>query len=271
MPRIVAHRGFSSRFPEATRAAYQAAIRWSAETGIELGLECDVHFSADDQLICLHDLSVRRTSKVQGRAIDLTVAQLKRLNFGSRAVVEQGPAGRELITLAELMAMVRDARLAGVRVELVIETKHPNPRGVAVEERVAELLGDFGWDRPGSPVRVISFSPSAARWFARQLPDVERSLLIKTWFGRWRDGSLPAGVGTAGVSVNLLKTDPGYVRRAHARGHQVHAWTVNTSEEIAFCTDLGVTGLTSDYPERVAEVLMTSAAVSSHRATQAVR
>ena len=62
VPLIVAHRGFSGRQPEMTRAAYRAAIDWSAKTGIELGLECDVHFSADDQLICLHDLSVKRTS-----------------------------------------------------------------------------------------------------------------------------------------------------------------------------------------------------------------
>ena len=64
-----------------TRAAYRAAIAWSAKTGIELGLECDVHFSADDQLICLHDLSVKRTSRSRGRAHDMTVAQLKRLDF----------------------------------------------------------------------------------------------------------------------------------------------------------------------------------------------
>lgn len=238
-----------------TRAAYQAAIQWSAETGIELALECDVQFSADDQLICLHDLGVSRTSKVKGRAIDLTVAQLKRLNFGSRSVVEQSPAGRELITLSELMAMVRDARWAGVRVELVIETKHPNPRGMAVEARVAELLADYGWDQAGAPVRVISFSPSAVRWFARHLPDVDRSFLIQTWFGRWRDGSLPSGVRAVGVSINLLRSDPDYVRRARARGNEVHAWTLNSAAEIAFCADLGITSFTSDYPERVAEVL----------------
>ncbi len=243
-----------------TRAAYAAAIEWSAETGIELALECDVHFSSDDQLICLHDLSVSRTAKVKGRAIDLTVAQLKRLDFSARAVAEQAPAGRELLTLAELMVMVRDARRAGVGVELTIETKHPNPRGVAVEVRVAEMLADFGWDGPGSPVRVISFSPSALRWFAAHLPDVQRSFLIQTWFGRWRDGNLPTGVRTVGVSVNLLKSDPDYLRRAQARGNEVHAWTLNTAAEIAFCAGLGVTGFTSDYPDRVAAVLMASTA-----------
>ena len=52
-PVLIAHRGFSSRHPEMTKAAYQAAIEWAYETEIPLGLECDVHFSADDELIFL--------------------------------------------------------------------------------------------------------------------------------------------------------------------------------------------------------------------------
>ena len=54
-----------------TRAAYREAIDWSAASGIELGLECDVHFSADDQLICLHDLKVDRTATSTGYAFGL--------------------------------------------------------------------------------------------------------------------------------------------------------------------------------------------------------
>jgi glycerophosphoryl diester phosphodiesterase len=38
-------------------------------------------------------------------------------------------------------------------------------------------------------------------------------------------------------------------------GNQVHPWTVNTPEDIRFCLDLGVTGLTTDDPEAVRQVL----------------
>ena len=51
-----------------TPAAVEAAIEWSLETGIPLGLECDVHFSSDDELVCLHDLTLDRTSTTSGRA-----------------------------------------------------------------------------------------------------------------------------------------------------------------------------------------------------------
>ena len=153
-PVLVAHRGFSSRHPEATRAAYQAAIDWAHETEIPLGLECDVHFSADDELICLHDLTLDRTSTSTGPAYERTVAELKLLDFGSWTVPDPRPEQRELITLRELMIMVRDARQDRIPVSIVIETKHPNERGRAVEERVAAMLAEFGWDQPGSPVRA---------------------------------------------------------------------------------------------------------------------
>jgi glycerophosphoryl diester phosphodiesterase len=76
-PVLIAHRGFSSRHPEMTRAAYQAAIEWSYQTEIPLGLECDVHFSADDELVCLHDLTLDRTSTSSGPAYERSVSELK--------------------------------------------------------------------------------------------------------------------------------------------------------------------------------------------------
>ena len=154
---IYAHRGYSAREPEMTRAAYLAAIAWAERTGSPLGLECDVHFSADGQLICLHDLTVDRTSPDTGAAYDRTVAELQTLDFGSwkrrRPSVDQ----RTLITLAELLELTAAARARGVDVSLAIETKHPNPRTTAVEDGVAALLEPYGWTAPGAPVRIISF------------------------------------------------------------------------------------------------------------------
>jgi glycerophosphoryl diester phosphodiesterase len=254
-PVLIAHRGFSSRHPEMTKAAYQAAIEWAYETEIPLGLECDVHFSADDELICLHDLTLDRTSTTSGRAYERTVEQLKLVDFGSRSVPDPGPEQRELVTLRELMIMVRDARRDHVPVSLVIETKHPNDRGREVEERVAAMLAEFGWDHPGSPVRLLSFSVKAVRRFGWLLPGLERTLLIEDALGRWRDGRLPDGVRVAGPDLELVKEDPEFVERSVQRGHQVHVWTVNEPDDIRFCRDLGVTGFTTDYPDRVASIL----------------
>ncbi len=238
-----------------TRAAYREAIDWSAASGIELGLECDVHFSADDQLICLHDLKVDRTATSTGYACGLTVAELKRLDFGTRRLPRPTAEQRELVTLVELMIMVRDARDLGVPVRLVIETKHPNRRGFEVEQRVAAMLADFGWDHSGAPVTVISFSLGAVRQLRSRLPALPRVLLVEHQLGRWTTGRLPAGIKIIGPDVELIKADPRFVSRAQAHGNEVHVWTVNAPDDIRFCRDLGVTGFTTDYPDRVAEIL----------------
>lgn len=254
-PVLIAHRGFSSRHPEMTRAAYQAAIDWSYETGIALSLECDVHFSADDELVCLHDLTLDRTSTSTGRAYQRTVAELKQLDFGSRSVLDPQPEQRELMTLRELMIMVRDARQDHVPISLAVETKHPNDRGREVEERVAAMLTEFGWDHPGAPVRLLSFSVKAVKRFGRLLPGLERTLLIEDDLGRWRDGRLPDGVRVVGPDLALIKEDPGFVTRSRRKDHDVHVWTVNEPEDIRFCRDLGVAGFTTDFPDRVAAIL----------------
>ncbi len=245
---IYAHRGYSAKQPEMTRAAYLAAIAWAERTGSPLGLECDVHFSADGQLICLHDLTVDRTSADSGAAYERTVAELQTLDFGSwkrrRPSVDQ----RTLITLAELIELTAAARARGVDVSLAIETKHPNPRTTEVEDGVAALLEPHGWTAAGAPVRIISFFLPGRERAAEVLPALPRTLLIERDLGQWRDGHLPAGVGTVSPDHLLLRQDPAYVDRVLARGHEVHVWTVNRARDIAWCLDRGVSGLTTDDP-----------------------
>lgn len=250
-PTVIAHRGFSSRQPEMTVAAYREAIDWAVANNAELGLECDVHFSADDHLVCLHDLTLDRTSDASGLAIKLSLEQLRRVDFGAWMIPEPSQEQRSIITLAELLAMVADARARGAEVSVVIESKHPNPRGLAVEDRVAGMLADFRWDRPGSPVGVISFSLAALARLGKVLPGLPRTLLVEDDLGPWVSGELPSGVGIVGPDLALVKQDPDFVGRARDHGNEVHVWTVNSPDDIAFCLDLGVTSLTTDYPDRV--------------------
>lgn len=249
---IVAHRGFSGRQPEHTVAAYAEAITWSEQTGVPLLLECDVQFSADDEVICLHDLTVDRTSDGSGPAYEWTLDQLRQLDFGSWRVPDPTPEQRRLLTLAELLIMVRDARAARIDVGLAIETKHPNPRGLDLEEHVAGLLERRGWTAAGSPVRLLSFSTPALDRTAELLTGLERTLLIEEDLGSWADGHLPDGVSVAGVDLQLLRADPAYVARVVEHGGRVSVWTANADADIAFCLDLGVHLITTDHPDRVA-------------------
>lgn len=251
---IFAHRGFSGRYPESTHGAYRAAIAYATEHDLELGLECDVHFSADDQLICLHDLDLDRTSDATGPAFERTVDELRSMDFGSWFTPHPTPDDKSITTLVELFDMIAEARDRGVRITLNLETKHPNPRGLEVEERVAELLVARGWAGPDSPIRLITFFEPALEKLGRLLPDLRRTFLISD-LSRVSDSRLPDGVTVVGPDLARVREDPAWVGRMIAAGNQVHVWTVNTAEDVRRCFALGVTGFTSDFPDIVAETL----------------
>ncbi len=77
-PFVVAHRGASADKPEHTLAAYDLALREGAD-----GVECDVRLTRDGHLVCVHDRRVDRTSTGTGVVSEMTLAELRRLDYGS--------------------------------------------------------------------------------------------------------------------------------------------------------------------------------------------
>ncbi len=279
-PRVVAHRGASAVEAEHTLAAYTRAIDDGAD-----GLECDVRLTRDGHLVCVHDRRVDRTSSGSGVLSTLELADLEELDFGSRrttvgdsdiggvarrrrgrgigAVSESPPAsdptddgGGEspdrdrsgVLTLRRLLQVVADC---GRPVALAIETKHPTRYAGLVEERLADLLGEFGLS--ASPdVQVMSFSALGLRRMHARAPTLSTVYLMwRRIPARYRDGTLPRGVAAAGPSLRLLRRHPGYVKRVHAGGGQVHVWVANEPGDVKFVTDLGVDVVVTDRPREV--------------------
>jgi glycerophosphoryl diester phosphodiesterase len=251
---IIAHRGLSGRHPESTRAAYTAAIELARAAGRPIELECDTHFSADGELIVLHDLGLRRTAGREVDAAALTLAELREVDFGSWKAADPTVDERALITLPELFDLVHVARDEGVDVGLAVETKHPNPAGLAVDQAVLELMTEHGWTGADAPVRVISFHLPSVEFWADRLPHLRRTLLVEVELGRWSSGELPYGTDTIGLDLNVLRTDPDFARRVREQGNSLHVWTVNGAADLTWCLELGATGLTTDYADLAIEL-----------------
>lgn len=275
-PMIVAHRGASSEVAEHTLAAYERAIASGADA-----LECDVRLTRDGHLVCVHDRTVNRTSDGRGVVSDLDLTTLGTLNFASwhgdlpespdelltdspyhdGVVAERIEDGGGVLTLEMLLGLVRDAER---EVRLLIETKHPTRYGGLVEKTLVELLATFGWaGRPGPPttlrqpsdlanrIIVMSFAPTAIRRIRLLAPDIPTVLLLDRLLPPRRAGILPAGVPIAGPGLHVLREDPGFVARAHARGHRVFVWTVDDPEDLEFVLDLGVDTVITDRPREI--------------------
>ncbi len=241
-PMVVAHRGASHELPEHTEEAYALAIAQGAD-----GLECDVRLTADGHLVCHHDATLERTTDGRGRFADRTLADLRRLDWSS-------PAGGPL-TLRRLLELAADA---GRRVEVAVETKHPNRYAGEVERQVVDLADWFGWASDGrdgtpSPVRVMSFSARAVGRVRQLAPDLTTVLLVDHR-PRWsRRGStrLPADAHALGPGVQVLRDHPDWVRSVREAGHPLHVWTVDHAEDVALCLDHGVQAIITNRPSEV--------------------
>ena len=76
---LVAHRGASAYAPEHTLEAYQLALKQGADF-----VEQDLQVTRDNQLVCLHDLTLERTTNVKD------VFQLAFRRIAPRSPSEQG-------------------------------------------------------------------------------------------------------------------------------------------------------------------------------------
>ena len=270
---LVAHRGASGYAPEHTIQAYQLATEQGADF-----VEQDLNVTRDGVLVCLHDATLERTTDVEemfpdratdaaGRkgwfVADFTLAEIRRLDAGSWF----GPqfAGARVPTFQEAIDLVRGK--AGLFPELKAPSAYRD-RGMDMVPIFVEALKKNGLDRAGAdartPVVVQSFDPEALAAVARDLPTLQRVLLLDaaraaqwtTEDGLARAAAFATGIGPA---KGLLELDPALVTRAHARHLTVIPYTFTASgtgrfpsarQEMAhFLDTFGVDGLFTNNPD----------------------
>ncbi len=268
MVTVVAHRGASQDLAEHTLAAYRRAVEVGADA-----LECDIRLTADGVPVCVHDRRVDRTSDGRGLVSALEYADLAELDFsvrrrlggegdGARSTGYEQPDVAEdgrVLTLDALLAYVHDC---GRRVEVAIETKHPTRYAGLVERRLVQTLDRYGWGHPRLgeqvPVRVMSFSWLSLRRMWTLAPSIPTVQLLERMPLRLRDGSLPAHVGIAGPSIEVVRAHPKYVARVHRKGGAVHVWTVDEPADVELCLRLGVEAIITNRPAEVIAQIRTT-------------
>jgi glycerophosphoryl diester phosphodiesterase len=253
-PFVVAHRGASADRPEHTLAAYELALREGAD-----GVECDVRLTRDGHLVCVHDRRVDRTSSGTGVVSEMTLAELRELDFGSWHASSRPGAGADttdLLTLERLVELVLDWHRP---VKMFIETKHPVRYGALVESKVLALLHRFGIATPASAdlsrAVVMSFSAAAVWRIRRAAPMLPTVLLGDT--SRYLGGSAATTVGATAVgpSIMTLREHPELVDRAAAQGRALYCWTVDHYEDVRYCRDVGVAWVATNHPGRTKDWL----------------
>ncbi|MGC8875140.1 MAG: glycerophosphodiester phosphodiesterase [Chloroflexia bacterium] len=124
----IAHRGASDKAPENTLVAFERALELGADA-----LECDVHLSADGEVMVIHDETVDRTTDGHGTVSGMTLAELQQLDAGSWK--DRRFAGQRIPTLAEVTELVRG------RAQLFVELRGTSPE---LPARVVQVLRKGG-------------------------------------------------------------------------------------------------------------------------------
>jgi glycerophosphoryl diester phosphodiesterase len=255
-PQVVAHRGASHDNAEHTLGAYVAALDAGAD-----GLECDVRLTADGHLVCVHDRNLRRTASSKGLVSTMELAELDQLDFASwknpwSDLDDERPERDErldrVLTLRALFETVADY---DGHVEIAVETKHPTRYGGLVERRLVDLLRHFGWDRAGSPCRVMSFSWSALHRVEQLAPGVPLVMLVDKAHHWPMVRRVVGDEWLVGPGIQALTEHPRLGQRITRSGHDMHVWTVNTPRELDLCLELGVKAVITDRPAYVLDLL----------------
>ena len=259
-PLVVAHRGASHERAEHTIEAYERAIHQGADA-----LECDVRLTADDQLVCVHDATIDRTSSGRGWVSAMTLAQLRQHDF--RTWREGGeprdaPSPRDsVLAFEDLLDLVGSA---GRPVGLSVETKHPERASRRLEGAVVTALRRHGLvprTRPVAPgsndgsvapapgsVRVMSFSARALGRMRDLAPTVPTVYLTSWPSERVLAGHLPFGASILGPSLWWAQSVTSEVDRLRTAGCAVHVWTVDEADDVRRCRALGVDAIITNRP-----------------------
>ncbi|MFQ4147930.1 glycerophosphodiester phosphodiesterase family protein [Arthrobacter sp. LAPM80] len=253
---IYAHRGSSAAFAEHTRAAYVQALADGAD-----GVECDLHLTADGGLVLLHDDTVDRTSNGTGHVAELTLAQLRELDFSSWKGVPippgSGTPAQQLLTLPELLEILGGA---GRPVGLAIEFKYGAAFDPQLVDATLETLRGRGWSPEHSTagkvlVSFMSFHPGAVKYLAGRVPAEHLCQLLQRTMAEG-ERLLDDGVAhLVGPGVGYLRANPGNAAKWIAAGRMLRVWTVDTAGDLEGALAAGATQVTTNRPREIREIL----------------
>ena len=242
-PLAIGHRG-SGYHVENTLEAIQNAQHYGLDYA-----EIDVQLTKDGVPVLFHDGTLARLSGRPESVGELTWAELQDI-----------PLRDEQLGLTASPASLEEAiqALAGSSTGLLIELKPADGNGTALSQAVMELVERYEF---GDQAMVMSLN------YLCLLPILERH--PDWWVGYCAfgmSGDLDDAVWRYQVdflAVEEVLVSNRLTNQAREVGLPIYVWSVYDTEKMQQYLEMGVTGLVSDYPDSLAEVL------SDYRASHA--
>lgn len=236
-PMIIAHRGAKGMAPENTLAAFRLGLDQGCE-----GIELDIHLTADGEIVVCHDDTLDRTTDGKGRIYDKTLEEIKRYDAGSW--YSDSFRGEKVPTLGEVFDVIPDSIMVNVEVK--------ESYGGQIELKLADFLRRR---KLLERVVVSSFDHKCVRRIKLLEPLTKIGLLYQN---KLHDPAAYAGtfdVEVYSIHPHFRMIDAEDVAKAAGLGYRVYPWTANDEQDLRALIDYGVSGIITDYPGRLKNLL----------------
>ncbi len=265
-PLTIAHRGARSLAPENTLTAARKAFDIGADMW-----ELDVCMTSDGEVILLHDDTLERTSNAAdvfpGREpwqiADFSLAEIRRLDFGSwfnrtdpfgqiaagnvTPAEQQSYSGEPAPTLREALEFTKANRWK-VNVEIKDLTGTAGHR--VIVERVVALIRELEMQ---PDALISSFNHDYLLKVKSLAPEIKTGALVE--HGDSDPLRLINRLQAQAYNPKFGQVTPEEIRRLRENGIDVYVYTVNDPDDMKFLIDSQVSGLFTDFPQTMVDIL----------------
>lgn len=231
---ISSHRGNSQVSPENTLPALENAIIARSDYA-----EIDVRETKDGTLILLHDNNLLRTAGLNKKISKLTYAQIRLLDVGSWFGEEF--RNTKIPTLNEAFKLCKG------KIKLNIELK-PNNTDHSIEEKLVTLIEKYDFVHQ---CQISSWDYETLKNIKRLNPEIKTGLILSAVYGDFYQKEYADffSIRSGFITSNI-------VENAHKSGKEVHAWTVNTKNDIERMKSMGVDCIITNNPTLAKKILI---------------
>ncbi len=232
---ITAHRGASGTAPENTLSAIGLAIKEGADYA-----EIDIRMTKDKVPVLLHDITLTRTTDGERQIGNVTYEELCRYEITGNHKV--GKAIEKVPRLEDVFSRY------GGKIGFNIELKETD--SVELVETVLDLIEEYGIEQS---CMITSTSLKQLESVKQRNREIKTGLILSFVFGDFYKNE---AVDFFSIRSEFISEH--VVKRAHAKGKEVHAWTVNDEYEIRRLISVGIDNIITDNPADTREILLES-------------
>lgn len=222
----IGHRGARGYTAENTLSSFQKAIDLKVD-----GIELDVHLSADEELMVIHDETIDRTTNGKGLVNSFTQTELQNFSIEGKEKIPTlsavfDLADRRCFINIELKSFETAAKVVPL-IEKYIREKQWKYTDFIVSSFNWDALEEVNFVNPEIPIAVLTET------------DVDKALAFAKI------------IQAKAINPDFQLLNMENTKKLQENGFEIFPWTVNEPEDIKQIKSFNVNGIISDFPDRI--------------------